>query len=61
MTDNFIQLNKNDLLRLKIRTEDGKETGEELVFDLEDIELPLIYQEMIEGLKKNIKNYYQKR
>lgn len=56
MTDNFIKLNKNDVLRLKIRTEDGKETGEELVFDLEDIELPLIYQDMLEGLKKNAKN-----
>lgn len=56
MTENFVQLNKNDALRLKIRTEDGKETGEELVFDLEDIELPLIYQDMLEGLKKNVKN-----
>lgn len=56
MTENFVQLNKNDVLRLKIRTEDGKETGEELVFDLEDIELPLIYQDMLEGLKKNVKN-----
>lgn len=55
MTDNFIKLNKNDVLRLKIRTEDGVETGEELVFDLEDIELPLIYQDMLEGLKKNTK------
>ena len=56
MTDNFIKLGNDDLLRLKIRTKDGKETGEELVFDLEDIELPLIYQEMLEGLKKNAKN-----
>lgn len=55
MTDNFIKLGKSDVLRLKIRTEDGKETGEELVFDLEDIELPLIYQEMVEGLKKNVR------
>jgi hypothetical protein len=55
MTDNFIKLNESDVLRLKIRTENGEETGEELVFDLEDIELPLIYQDMLEGLKKNAK------
>lgn len=53
MTDNFIQLNKSDVLRLEIRTEDGKSTGEYLEFDLEDIELPLRYQELIEKDKKN--------
>lgn len=53
MTDNFIQLGKNNLLRLEIRTEDGKSTGEYLEFDLEDIELPLKYQEMLEKEKKN--------
>lgn len=56
MTDNFIQLNKSDVLRLGIRTEDGKETGEYLEFDLGDIELPLRYQELIEKNKKNIEN-----
>jgi hypothetical protein len=53
MTDNFIQLNKSDVLRLGIRTEEGKETGEYLEFDLGDIELPLRYQELIEKDKKN--------
>lgn len=53
MTDNFIHLNKNDILRLGIMTEDGKDTGEYLEFDLEDIELPLRYQELIEKDKKN--------
>lgn len=53
MMDNFIQLNKSDVLRLGIRTEDGKETGEYLEFDLGDIEIPLRYQEMIEKDKKN--------
>ena len=53
MTDNFIQLNKSDVLRLGIRTEDGKETGEYLEFDLGDIELPLKYQELLEKDKKN--------
>ena len=53
MTDNYIQLNNNDILRLKIKTADGKETGEYLEFDLEDIELPLKYQELLEKDKKN--------
>lgn len=53
MTDNFIQLNKSDVLRLYIRTDEGKETGEYLEFDLEDIELPLRYQDLIEKDKKN--------
>jgi len=53
MTDNFIKLSKDNLLRLKIQTDEGIDTGEELVFDLEDIELPLRYQELIERDKKN--------
>lgn len=53
MTDNVIKLNKSDVLTLKIQTADGKETGEVLEFDLGDIELPLIYQELIEKDKKN--------
>ena len=53
MTDNYIQLNKDDRLKLEIVTEDGKSTGEYLVFDLEDIELPLRLQEMLEEHKKN--------
>ena len=54
--ENFIQLNKSDVLRLGIRTEDGKDTGEYLEFDLEDIELPLRYQELLEKDKKNREN-----
>lgn len=53
MTDNIIKLNKSDVLTLKIQTEDGKDTGEVLEFDLGDIELPLRYQELIEKDKKN--------
>lgn len=53
MTENFVQLNKEEVLRLKIKTDEGEYTGEELVFDLEDIELPLKYQELIERDKKN--------
>lgn len=53
MTDNFIQLKKDNVLRLGIVDKDGKDTGECLEFDLEDIELPLRYQELIEKDKKN--------
>ena len=53
MTDNFIQLNNDDVLRLEIRTKDGESTGEYLEFDLEDIELPLRYQELLERDKEN--------
>lgn len=53
MKENFIQLNKDNILRLGIRTADGEDTGNYLEFDLEDIELPLKYQELIEEDKKN--------
>lgn len=53
MIDNFIQLNKSNILKLKIKTDDGKETGEFLEFDLEDIELPLKYQDLLNEDKKN--------
>lgn len=53
MTDNTIKLNESNELRLRIKTSEGEYTGEELVFDLEDIELPLKYQELIEKDKKN--------
>ena len=56
MTEDFIQLKESDVLTLKIKTSDGKETGEVLTFDLEDIELPLKYQDMMEKHKKNITN-----
>ena len=62
MTDNFIQLKRNeDILRLGIRDEEGNDTGKFLEFNLEDIELPLRYQELIEKDKKNrmyLKNQY---
>ena len=53
MTDNVIKLNKDNILRLKIETNEGQDTGNVLEFDLEDIELPLKYQELIEKDKKN--------
>ena len=56
MTDNIIKLNKSNVLRLGIQTNEGIKTGEYLEFDLEDIELPLRYQELIEKDKKNKNN-----
>ena len=56
MTDNVIKLNKDNILRLRIETSEGKDTGEVLEFDLEDIELPLRYQELLEKDKKNKEN-----
>lgn len=56
MTDNVIKLNKSSVFRLGIQTEDGKDTGEFLEFQLDDIELPLRYQELLEKDKKNKEN-----
>lgn len=53
MTDNIIQLNNDKVRRLKIVDKDGKDTGEYLEFQVDDIELPLIYQDIQERLKKN--------
>lgn len=53
-SDNYIQLKENkDILKLRIRDEEGNDTGEMLVFNLQDVELPLRYQELIEKDKKN--------
>lgn len=52
MIDNKIKLNKSNVLRLEIETDEGIDTGEYLEFDLEDIELPLKYQELVEKDKK---------
>lgn len=53
--ENFIRLNNDNILRLKIETSEGKETGEIISIDLEDIELPLKYQDLLEQNKKNKK------
>ena len=53
MKDNTIQLEKDNILRLEIKTSDGETTGEYLEFDLEDISLQLRYQELVEKDKKN--------
>lgn len=52
-SDNYIQLKRNkDILKLKIRDEEGKDTGNYLEFNLEDIELPIKYQTIVEEDKK---------
>ena len=53
MTDNSIQFQRENVLKLKLKNEMGEDTGEYLEFDLEDIELPLRYQQAIEEHKKN--------
>lgn len=53
MTD-FIQLKKDNILRIGIRDAEGKPTGEHLEFDLEDIELPLRLNECEIKHKKNV-------
>lgn len=53
MSENCIQLKNNeDILRLKIIDAEGNDTGECLVFNLEDIELPIKYQTIVEEDKK---------
>lgn len=53
----FINLKKSNVLKIGIRTADGKETGEHWEFDLEDIELPLRLQTLIEEHKKNARYF----
>lgn len=60
MTDNFIQLKKENIVHLDIADGNGKLTGEYLEFDLDDIELPLKLQDMQEQHKKNLKEIQNK-
>ena len=54
MEENYIQLKDNkDILRLGIKDAEGKDTGNYLEFNLQDIELPLKYQQILEEDKKN--------
>lgn len=48
-----IRLKESNVLKFGIKDANGKDTGNYLEFDLEDIELPLRYQELIEEDKKN--------
>lgn len=53
--ESFIQLKKDDVLRIGIKDTEGNDTGCFLTFDLEDIELPLRISECEEMHKKNMK------
>ena len=52
----YINLKKDNILRIGIKTDKGEDTGNVLEFDLEDIELPFRLQEAHEQHKKNIMN-----
>lgn len=50
----FIQIKKDNILRIGIKDFEGKDTGEHLEFDLEDIELPLRLNECEAKHRKNL-------
>ena len=61
MEQKQIRLKDDDTLKLEIVDSNGVSTGEFLEFQLEDIELPFKYQEILERLKKsrqNLKNQF---
>lgn len=51
--DNFIQLKKDNILKIGIKDSDGKPTGEHLEFDLDDIETPVKYNDAVFKHYKN--------
>lgn len=57
--EEFIQLKNNNVCKIKVKDQEGNERGE-LVFDLEDIELPLKYEKMFEMHKQN-ENYVRRQ
>ena len=54
--ENYIQLEKQDILKVGIKDENGNDTGEHLEFDLQDITFPLRIQRVEDEHKKNL-NY----
>lgn len=52
----YIQLKKDNIIRIGIKDSNGVDTGEHLEFDLESVDLPLSYQKCIEMHKKNLSN-----
>ena len=51
--EDFIQFNKSNIINIGIKDEKGNILNGKLTFDLEDVELPLRYQEMLELHKRN--------
>lgn len=54
--ENFIQIKKNNVLKIGIKDENGVDTGEYLEFDMDDIEFPLRINKCDIEHRKNIKN-----
>ena len=52
--ENFIQLKKDNILRIGIKDSDGNDTGEHLEFDMESIEYPLKLDKCFTMHKQNI-------
>ena len=52
--ENFIQLKKDNIIRIGIIDSNGKDTGEHLEFDLDDIELPLKLSKCEYNHRKNM-------
>ena len=55
-TESFIQLKKDNVIRIGIKDSEGNDTGKYLSFDLEDINLPLRLNDCDEMHKKNLTN-----
>lgn len=52
----YIQLKKNNILKIGIKDSDGKDTGNYLEFDLEDIDLSLKLNECQKKHNENVQN-----
>lgn len=50
--ENFIQLKKDNILKIGIKDAEGNDTGEHLEFDLESVEYPLKLNECDKKIKK---------
>jgi hypothetical protein len=58
--ESFIQLKKDNIVRIGIKDSEGNDTGKYISFDLEDITLPLRLSDCEELHKKNIVNLRDK-
>lgn len=58
--ESFIQLKKDNIIRIGIKDSEGNDTGKYISFDLEDITLPLRLSDCEELHKKNIVNLRDK-
>ena len=58
--ENTIQIEENNVLRFKVKKANGEDTGLEIKFDLQDIELPLRINKMEELHRNNVSILRQK-